>query len=457
MDEIYWETISHISALFTKGITGYYLSRFVKPFLRNKKCAWLAGVVYFVTMLALSLVHIYINNFIAYGIGVAVAFVVVFLGDYRNIGQKVYLAVTFFVLRWVSAGIAVSIYVPVTDGVFYLQAQADADLKQWFAGYVCVTVFLDVVQWFFMAIAVRSIVKAYVCKKENMSWRELFFFLLPSCSVLLGYRAFSFCEAVYEADSGKSLYDNYQYHCLRALYQLVSFVAILAIVIVFQNIKRRQREEKQEDILSGQIASMKMHIGEVEKLYRDIRSLKHDMGNHIMTLEGLYEKKEYGAAHEYMGCLKLQLRDTTLGIKSGNPVTDVILAEKQKEAQERGIAFLSEFFYPEGTEVNAFDVSVILNNAVTNALEGAAGCACPYIRILSYRIENAYMIEITNSFIGMVCIDEETGLPETTKGKRNGHGFGLANIREAAQKYYGDIEIEQNGEEFKLSILLMIG
>jgi len=456
MDEIYWEIISFLYALFSIGITGYYLSRFLKPFLVNRRYAWLSGVVYFAVMFIFHQIPLYINKFIAYGAGVAAAFLVLLLVDYRNMGQKIYLAVTFFALRYISGGIAVSVSVPVTDGVYYLQAQADADLKQWFAGYVGVTVFLAAIHWFLIAAAVKCILKAYVYKKDNMSRREVFFSLLPSCSVLLGYIVFLFCEEVYEADTGKTLYGNYLYQCLTALYQLISFAAILAVVIIFQDIKRRQKEEKQREILAGQVESMKMHISEVEKLYRDIRSLKHDMGNHITTLERLYEKKEYGAAQEYMTQLRRQFHDTASGIKSGNPVTDVILTERQKEARERGIDFLCEFFYPEGTGINAFDISVILNNAVTNALEGAAGCRHPYIHVLSYRKKNAYMIEITNSFMGKVSIEEESGLPETTKSDRNGHGFGLANIREAAQKYYGDIEIEQTVEEFKLSVLLII-
>ena len=39
---------------------------------------------------------------------------------------------------------------------------------------------------------------------------------------------------------------------------------------------------------------MKKHIGEVEKLYQDIRSLRHDMGNHIQMLEDVYKRQAFG-------------------------------------------------------------------------------------------------------------------------------------------------------------------
>ncbi|MDE5866822.1 MAG: ATP-binding protein, partial [Lachnospiraceae bacterium] len=142
--------------------------------------------------------------------------------------------------------------------------------------------------------------------------------------------------------------------------------------------------------------------------------------------------------------------------KSGNPITDVILTEKEKEAQEWGITFDYDFHYPEDEGVNAFDVSVILNNALSNAIEAARECAGPYIRFSSYRKNNAYMIEVRNSMSGTRTVDEGSGLPITTKTDGM-HGFGLSNIRKVAQKYYGDIHIEQDGKEFVLTVMLILG
>lgn len=35
---------------------------------------------------------------------------------------------------------------------------------------------------------------------------------------------------------------------------------------------------------------------------------------------------------------------------------------------------LCDFYYPHETPINAFDISVILHNALDNAIEGAAHC-----------------------------------------------------------------------------------
>ncbi len=105
---------------------------------------------------------------------------------------------------------------------------------------------------------------------------------------------------------------------------------------------------------------------------------------------------------------------------------------------------------------NVFDISVILNNALQNALENAEKSEKPYISILSYRRNNAYMIEISNSFTGDLQWDTEKELPITSKRKLDGHGYGLANIRKMARKYSGDIDVVQMDGEFCLSIMLML-
>ena len=61
---------------------------------------------------------------------------------------------------------------------------------------------------------------------------------------------------------------------------------------------------------------MKKHIGEVEKLYQDIRSLRHDMGNHIQMLEHLVAENHMDDAAEYMEHLKKEWNEISPEIKT---------------------------------------------------------------------------------------------------------------------------------------------
>ena len=63
------------------------------------------------------------------------------------------------------------------------------------------------------------------------------------------------------------------------------------------------------------------------------------------------------------------------------------------------------------------------------------------------------MIVVENSFEGKLLIDEDSGLPISTK-KGSEHGLGLINIRRVAQKYLGDIAFEQ--EDGKVIVTAML-
>ena len=117
--------------------------------------------------------------------------------------------------------------------------------------------------------------------------------------------------------------------------------------------------------------------------------------------------------------------------------------------EEKGIVFDCDFHYPKKGKVNAFDISIILQNALSNAIEAVEGRNRGHISVVSYFVKNMYMIEVANSYTGELLLDEQSGLPRTTK-TGEGHGFGLENIRHAAHKYFGGMEIGKEmyaGEE----------
>lgn len=73
--------------------------------------------------------------------------------------------------------------------------------------------------------------------------------------------------------------------------------------------------------------------------------------------------------------------------------------EKMREAEEKRIQFSSDFYYPENTKLNVFDLSVIMNNALNNCMENVSGDN-PYISVSSFRKNSIFMITIKNSYQG---------------------------------------------------------
>lgn len=448
-----WMVTSKISVIALLMITGIYFGKFVCPYIKKKKGAVAVSIVYITIMLVLYMIPPQIDNFSAYLIGVIAAFLVMYVEDRRNIYQKIFLAITFFSIRWLTVAMATRLDDLVTKALVFRNMSAEKVWLQY--GLYVGTRVLDIVLCIaFIAVAIGLINKAYIYKKDEMSVKEMVMLIIPSLVGVTGYGILQYYLMIYERDTGKNLIDTYGFYgALSFLHYLISIVAILVVIVMFQNWKEMQEEQRGQELVLNPISDMKKHIEEVEKLYRDIRSMRHDMGNHIQTLEHLVAHNNMDDAAEYLEHLKNEWDEVSPEIKTGSPVIDVILMEKLREAKERQIRFLSDFHYPQNTKLNAFDLSVIMNNALNNCMENVSGDD-PYISIYSFRKNSIFMITIKNSFVGHLNFGD-SDLPETTKSGRE-HGMGLNNIRRVARMYMGDISLEQGNEEVILSIMMQV-
>lgn len=448
-----WMVTSKISVIALLMITGIYFGKFVCPYIKKKKGAVAVSIVYITIMLVLYMIPPQIDNFSAYLIGVIAAFLAMYVEDRRNIYQKIFLAITFFSIRWLTVAMAARLDDLVTKALVFRNMSAEKVWLQY--GLYVGTRVLDIVLCIvFIAVAIGLINKAYIYKKDEMSDKEMVMLIIPSLVGVTGYGILQYYVMIYERDTGKNLIDTYGFYgTLSFLHYLISIVAILVVIVMFQNWKEMQEEQRGQELVLNQISDMKKHIEEVEKLYRDIRSMRHDMGNHIQTLEHLVAHNNMDDATEYLEHLKNEWDKVSPEIKTGSPVIDVILMEKLREAKERQIRFLSDFHYPQNTKLNAFDLSVIMNNALNNCMENVSGDD-PYISIYSFRKNSIFMITIKNSFGGQLNFGD-SDLPETTKSGRE-HGMGLNNIRRVARMYMGDISLEQGNEEVILSIMIQV-
>lgn len=458
--ESYWAVPGSIAVVIDVFIMAYCFYCFAAPFAQDKRGARYGGILYCLVTSAIIVFQDKADLYIAYSVGMIGAFLVMCWAERRNYEQKIFLAVTFFALEWLTRSMADILY----DHFYDFTSKSDfmkGHPELYFALYVVVLLYYLLLKFAFAMTGIVCIVKAYTYKYAKMAKRELLMLVIPSFAAIIGYEAMRYYRAFYIWETGK-LQDIYD--LLFFLFCAVFVIMIVVIIMLYQSIKATQEEKLQNELFATQMDSIRQHIVQVESLYRDIHSLKHDMGNHIMTLERLYEEKETAEAKAYSSQLKAALAEMAGEIKSGNPVTDVILQEMMGEAKKKGICFRSAFYYPTDSKINAFDISIILHNALQNALENVDGGESSYISILSYRKRNAYMIEIKNSYTGTIQWHPETGLPMTSKEKMPGsqsgymqtHGYGLSNIRRVAKKYAGDIDITAKDGAFCLSVMLLL-
>ncbi len=137
------------------------------------------------------------------------------------------------------------------------------------------------------------------------------------------------------------------------------------------------------------------------------------------------------------------MRCFTLALQTGNPVTDIIVNDKRRQSLDAGICFQADFHYPGAGSYDAFDIGIILQNPLQNALEACEKVPAGqrFITLTGRQRGRFFLIEVKNPFVGEVALGQD-GLPLTAKKQDTPmHGIGLSNVRRTALKHMGEMEI----------------
>lgn len=243
---------------------------------------------------------------------------------------------------------------------------------------------------------------------------------------------------------------------------ILLLLAIVASVILFQKLVQYNEEAGKRAILENQVRQMQKEIVEIQDIYTDMRGLRHDMRSHIANIS-LLVKNVTGSVNEelesYIGKMEETVSKLDFTYQTGNPITDIIIHQKRQEAEKKQIQFMADFAYPSNLLIDIYDIAVILNNALENAIE-----AChktegnKQIKLHSYVKGSLFFIEVENDFSENIVIEEESGLPVSSKESGKLHGIGISNIQRRAKKYMGDIDIMisdiDGRKKFSLTVMM---
>ncbi len=444
------------AALF---LVGMLLGYFLKPFTQRPSAAYLPALFYGTAQIVTSFIETGKLSAGLISLGILVlSFFLAWLSDHkRNPVQKIFLLVTFRLISWLSMEALTEI------GLFEGQFIVKLD---WYMNNINVIV-IEFFIWNFLQYAlmvlllylfIKILHKAYKRKSDELTWQELTMLLTPVATLLLVKPIMaSYFRLWMDGIENESIKENVPGNPYRLLFSLLSFFPILIVVMLYQKLRENREEEFARRAVEDQIRDTHRHVGHIEDLYEKMRALRHDIGNHLTVIEGLARSGKTEELAGYTNELHERFDKLQPAVKTGNAVTDIVLSEIHDTCEKSGITFESRFGYPAELKINPFDMSVILTNALQNAIEAAQKTESPKIMISSVLKERFFIIRVRNTIRQKVLINED-GLSDSTKPE-SGHGYGLKNIRSIAQKYQGDLEILQEESDgilfFILNIMLL--
>lgn len=235
-------------------------------------------------------------------------------------------------------------------------------------------------------------------------------------------------------------------------FSLTIFILIFLIVFLYSKNTMFLREQEQKDKM--QIAQLQQQFAYYQEKLKDeekVRSVYHDMKNHLLVLQRQINSPETAEMVEELQSQVAMYEDYE---HTGNDILDIILKEKSETAREKHIA-LSVTADLNGVDfIEPLDVSTIFGNGLDNAIEASEKLPEEQRAILvkAGRVQNFFFVLIENS-----CLqNREYTKQRTTKSDDFLHGFGISNMRKAAEKYDGQLTIKCENEKFTLKILIPI-
>lgn len=182
-----------------------------------------------------------------------------------------------------------------------------------------------------------------------------------------------------------------------------------------------------------------------------VRSIYHDLKNHLLVWQS-----EAGGSQKTMQSIQMlqnQIEGYETYQHTGNEILDIIIRDKAKLAQERQIDFNAVIAFEDGSFIEAMDISTIFGNALDNAIEASEKLPKDQrlITVKANRVRDLLAIVVENT-----ALIEEVSLNKTTKKDTFLHGFGLPNIKKAAERYEGQCSTKAENGMFTLKIMIPI-
>ena len=294
-------------------------------------------------------------------------------------------------------------------------------------------------------------------QKMTLHRRELCYLsLVPTAGILFG-QVISRLLVEFKDGVLLQLYERHPAFLAVIPVLALLFYAGVYLTIAFQQGMAALREEQATHYMEyQQTQAIRARIHEAEQFYTRVRGLKHEMRGHLTNIRGLAQSGEYASLEDYISKMDESMSGFELTLQTGNPVTDVIVNDIRRQSPDLGIRFQVEFHYPDPGAYDAFDVGIILQNLLQNAVEacGKVNEGERFIVLTGKRKGRFFLIEVKNSFVGEVVFGQD-GLPATTKNEDAPmHGLGLSNVRREAEKYMGEVEITQDNQVFGVTVMI---
>ncbi|MCD8306999.1 MAG: GHKL domain-containing protein [Clostridia bacterium] len=300
--------------------------------------------------------------------------------------------------------------------------------------------------WFFLSVGVMIIVYAAGFIFLHYSFPQNKKISLPSYGVVL-FAIFSllFCYLI------QYLFQYFGLDTLWAILLLLIFcdLLVLALMFILQGYKWKYDENEE---LEQFIAQENRYYKSMQENVDVINMKAHDLKHFIADLRENRGMDDSGLAEIQEAVEKYEQTANT-----GNEALDSVLTEKMFTCNKNGITFTTMVQGELLDFMRMSDITSVFGNLLSNAIEYELTVENPDQRCIQLNVfkKGALIcIHVENYCTSRASFAD--GLPKTTKGSTDYHGYGLKSVRYIVRKYGGNITMDSTGEMFVVDIIIPV-
>lgn len=228
----------------------------------------------------------------------------------------------------------------------------------------------------------------------------------------------------------------------------------VGIFFLYERVMGSYQEKMKTTVMEQKVHMYANQLEIIRQSQQNIRSLRHDMQNHLLQIYEYLQNEKYDEAKEYLGQMENKLEISKEHVRTGNIEIDGILNYKLGIIEDLGCVPEVEINVPEQKFMSNFDLTVLLGNLLDNAVEALRKNQKKFLSIEIKYIKNILYISVYNSFNGV--INKRGNRLLSLKEDKDSHGIGLSNVESIVNKYNGEMKIDSKDDIYKADIILYI-
>jgi hypothetical protein len=239
------------------------------------------------------------------------------------------------------------------------------------------------------------------------------------------------------------------------------FLDILAVLMVlainvftyylYDKMGQIAESRAREEFLQEQGEYYVKQYNENRNLWVEMSEFRHNMCERYLVEKVLLDKKDYEALGKVYDNSLEKLYKQKMAANTGCLYFDSIINYKAAIAKTFGIELKTDLMIPADIKVNTEDICICLGNLLDNAIEASKKIKEERKIALKIRVDGKNLIMIiSNPYEEARILEENNYL--TTKREKERHGFGLNIVKKIADRYDGEVLIEDTGQEFTVTV-----